>query len=455
MNFQFFKWCFSPIFVIINAIWLLIIVCILVFKFDSSDSVLSTGVVEDTQMVKEESLAAFPFKEKRVNEAEKTYSSLDEWSEVLGNGDLSKRLDLFSSLLSEGRYQLPEVIQVLDTNNQDRFNQLLLQCGLTFWSRIDGENALSYALRRNMQRPRAITEVELILSEWLEVSSPAVVANFLQQLSREDIQKIDSNKLVALLKSVDIDLAISLNNLWAYSSNSRHSIEVLTEELIQQGRLDALIGWLDAVNVSAGKRSDVHDEESEEDDSRSSYRDQLIRHAIKEIAQKNLSLAKSWLEKEAYHNANAMPQKALQFVTREIAERDPVEAANWLLQLPDSEIRNNAFKIAIAQWTMRDSGEVATWINEQRNPQFPMDSVVSAYVDRIMDEAPASAMLWGESIQDEAIRKRTLLRVGSAWKNQDSQAFEAWLETEGVFPGLEGDFSNLLNQYTFYDEGEE
>ncbi|GEM_PF-2602718 len=443
------RWLTLP-FAIANALWLLIAISILATKFHPSDGVPLTNKIQNTKTVEQKSLPAHSILEKSFGKKETINYSLADWNEALTSSDQLKRLNLFSKLIQENRHQLPEIIQALDKNRQDNFNRFLLQCGFIIWSRIDGENAFSYALKKNTRKSKTMSETELTLDEWLEVSNPTTVANFLQQLSQEDIQKINSKKLLTLLKNTDIDLAISLTNLWALSPNSEHSIKILTKELIQQGSLDTLISWVDTVSMNTPIAYDEENDDSDENSYKLSYKYDLIKHVIKEIAQKDLSLAQAWVEKEAHNQT--VSERTLQFVTKKIAEENPAKAANWLLQLPDSRARNNAFKIAIDKWSTEDPDKVATWINQQHNPQFPTDNVVSAYTDTIMNKEPARAMEWGESIKDENIRKRTLLKIGYNWKVTDESGFEEWLQTEGVLPGLEKDFSNLLNHYTTYPE---
>jgi len=418
-------------------------------KFHPSDEASLTKKTQSTTTIEQKPLPIHFITEESPSKKLKVSASLEEWNKALSNADLFKRLNLFSKLMQENRHQLPEIIQALDKNKQDNFNQFLLQCGFTIWSRIDGESAFSYALKENTKKFRAMSGTELTLDEWLGVSSPTTVVNFLKTLSQEDIQKINSRKLLAVLKKTDIDLAISLTNIWALSPNSRDSIEILTQELIQQGSLDALINWVDTVTMSIPI---AYDDDNDQNYDKLSYKYHLIKHAVKEIAKKDLSLAQAWIEKEV-HNQNVSP-RTLQFITREIVGENPANAANWLLKLPDSRSRNNTFKIAITKWSKEEPDKVAAWINQQQNPQFPIDNAVSAYAGTIMNKEPARAMEWGESITDEALRKETLLKIGYKWKITDQSAFEEWLQTEGVLPGLEKDFTNLLNN-SAYPEIEE
>jgi hypothetical protein len=112
----------------------------------------------------------------------------------------------------------------------------------------------------------------------------------------------------------------------------------------------------------------------------------------------------------------------------EWANNDPPAAANWLNALPTND---PAFAKASAmitrEWTRYDLAASSEWLNSL--PASPeLDHAVAAYTSRAAQEDPATAMSWAESINHGGLRTRMMQKVAGSWKNEDPDAFAAYLD---------------------------
>jgi len=116
----------------------------------------------------------------------------------------------------------------------------------------------------------------------------------------------------------------------------------------------------------------------------------------------------------------------------EWAESDPASAASWLSQLDESDpVVARAAADIIREWTRYDLYASAEWLNSL--PASPeLDRAVASYTFRAAQEDAATAMTWAESVTDDRMRTRIMQSVAGSWKEQDSEAFESYLDTSGL-----------------------
>ncbi len=116
----------------------------------------------------------------------------------------------------------------------------------------------------------------------------------------------------------------------------------------------------------------------------------------------------------------------------EWAESDPAAAAAWLdtLSADDPAVARAASDI-IREWTRYDLNASAEWLNTL--PASPdLDRAVASYTFRASQEDPANAMSWAESINNDRMRTGLMESVAATWKQTDSEAFEAYIESSDL-----------------------
>lgn len=121
--------------------------------------------------------------------------------------------------------------------------------------------------------------------------------------------------------------------------------------------------------------------------------------------------------------------EAKRALVRSWAQYDPEAAASWLSSLSpnDPEIGNLVTSL-VGNWTRYDLEASAAWLN-QMPPSPEIDRAVAIYTFRSAQEDPAGAMSWAESITRDETRNRLMTRVAAEWRQQDPQAFQAYLDS--------------------------
>ena len=112
----------------------------------------------------------------------------------------------------------------------------------------------------------------------------------------------------------------------------------------------------------------------------------------------------------------------------EWAENDPAAAAAWLESLdPDDPARSRAAAEIIREWARYDLSASAEWLNTL--PASPeLDRAVASYTYRAVQEDPATAMTWAESVTNNRMKGYLQQRVAGAWKEEDPYGFQDYLD---------------------------
>lgn len=107
---------------------------------------------------------------------------------------------------------------------------------------------------------------------------------------------------------------------------------------------------------------------------------------------------------------------------------DPAAAAAWLGKLDEGDpTLSRAATELIREWARYDLTASAEWLNSL--PATPeLDRAVASYTFRAVQEDPASAMGWAESVTNERMQSYLKQRVAGAWREDDPDGFQAYLD---------------------------
>ncbi len=100
---------------------------------------------------------------------------------------------------------------------------------------------------------------------------------------------------------------------------------------------------------------------------------------------------------------------------------EPEKAADWALQLPESALRPNAVRMALAEWARRDSMSASQWLADVPSKEI-RDASVPSLVEAIVHADPSSAFSWASSISDEGQRGAMIQQVAVNWARKDVHA---------------------------------
>jgi hypothetical protein len=158
----------------------------------------------------------------------------------------------------------------------------------------------------------------------------------------------------------------------------------------------------------------------------------LIQHYAMRLAAQNLDEALAWaaaLETEVEISA------ATSHIALEIAETDPVRAANLL---SESGIEGRDFDVALVQvvqrWAANSPQDAAAWVVD-----FPPTAARKAGIQAVLEpwlrDDTQAAFNWVQTQQDSTIRQEVLAGLNAAIRQQPESTRDAWLRHAS--PGLQ------------------
>lgn len=128
------------------------------------------------------------------------------------------------------------------------------------------------------------------------------------------------------------------------------------------------------------------------------------------------------------------PQEdAIVSIVQQWTQTKPEDAAAWVTQFPEGELRHTALEELVKLWFDQDAQGAARWLNSLE-PGETTDVAFSTYVEKTLPHSPEIAALWAEHIINGDLRSRQITAVGKAWMNVNPSAAEAWLARESSKP---------------------
>jgi hypothetical protein len=112
------------------------------------------------------------------------------------------------------------------------------------------------------------------------------------------------------------------------------------------------------------------------------------------------------------------------------------DVVEWVARVPEGdeqqrEVKRHSLWVAYATWAYRDRESALDWmaqrIAEAEEPAPWVRSLYGEYARQLAEDSPEEAIRWGERIEDDVDRERTLVRIARYWRRQDEAAAEAWL----------------------------
>jgi hypothetical protein len=186
------------------------------------------------------------------------------------------------------------------------------------------------------------------------------------------------------------------------------------------------------------------------------YRDDLVSHTASEWAAKDptaaaewasqiidvalrdrvlVGVVTSWGETDPVAAANlalkSLPpgkprDDAVVGIVQQWVQKQPFDAAAWVLAFPDGQLRNTALEELVRLWGDKNIEEPAEWLNAAALG-LGRDAAVSAYVNKMMLHFPELAALWAGDIGDEELRLREMEAVAESWMLRGDSAARAWV----------------------------
>jgi hypothetical protein len=114
---------------------------------------------------------------------------------------------------------------------------------------------------------------------------------------------------------------------------------------------------------------------------------------------------------------------------------DPLALIAWVEGLPLDDSREaeraDAIRAAMRIWAPADPENAERWLKSA--PSSPgRDAAIGEFVRATIDSSPVEAMLWAAEIEDQALRKKTTLRLGRVWIEKDPDGATAWIRASDI-----------------------
>ena len=172
----------------------------------------------------------------------------------------------------------------------------------------------------------------------------------------------------------------------------------------------------------------------------------LHRDIASEVAERwastNPEEAAEWIVNlpESHH----IKHEAAQRVADRWASANPQAAAEWAVELPESDnIRRQAVERVADRWLKYDSLSASEWIADMPAGEA-RDAATGELVRNISDNDPASALSWANSVGNEGYQTHLMKEVIEDWYEIDPNAARSALQTTDLNARQREKFNEIL-----------
>jgi len=345
--------------------------------------------------------------------AEVSRSAPDAFALLLG-GETSRETWMKATLeaLSYDSHQLETALAQLQSLPSTRDRNQMMQELLKQWGQIDPVRALAFAddIESLQERNRAIGEVlegwaakdPVSALKWLEDESPNLAARLYGDHMDNIMEGFAAANPVAALQYAQT-LA---ENSMAERRVKRRAMREVVDAMVEQNRI------AEAIDMTLAMKE-------------SSNRNETLEEIVDQWAAVDPLAAKAFVESMTDDPAFGDLQREL---LGQWAQIDPPAAAEWISELDPAD--PNLPRLAtslVERWTRYDINAAADWLNTV--PASPeMDRAVAIFSMRAAQDDPEVALTsWVPSISDPQLQERLTRGIAPLLKEQDPEAFEAFL----------------------------
>ena len=290
---------------------------------------------------------------------------------------------LFSELLNSltPENAIDAILALRDSNGKNRDQMRLM---LNAWGKIDGANAIEALgeLGDLMDRQGKKSKKDKaqgygayhLIAGWATTYSAAAAA-FVENLESADVRAGLNQAIVDGLLVESVDRALNfVTNLPPEDPHRRRYLSSITKEALEHGS-DQAMAW-------AGQ-----------------------------------------LPEELRQGAYAS-------IMTNLATEEPEVALAMLDDLPKNA-QKGVVSRALDQWTQRDPKAASEYLAQMADSPMK-DQAVGTFAAELAREDPQAAAAWATTIGNEKMRSKTLAQVTRSWLQQDQTAAEHWMQANQV-----------------------
>ena len=291
------------------------------------------------------------------------------------------------------------------------------------WAESDGRAAMDYTLTQlsHANRPAALAAA---LSSWSDHDPSGALAWYQSKVNSDpDFELAIGAKPVYLLPTIFQGL-VARDISTAYSAFSR---------LSSNEEKDQALDGIAAASLSNEQTQHALD---------------LAGSTLGEAARAaRLRLVSNWGQREpaaaaAWVSAVRDPTEKSQ-LARAVAQTwiafEPTAAVPWLLENTPQAERPTVVELATTIWVNSDPNATAEWLGTLPKGE-ESDLGVSTLARNIVAIEPVSAFSWASTIENEAIRRQTMIAVISEWRFRDPEGAVEALNASDLPPETIADY---------------
>ncbi|MFM7182881.1 MAG: hypothetical protein ACKO2G_15665 [Verrucomicrobiales bacterium] len=160
------------------------------------------------------------------------------------------------------------------------------------------------------------------------------------------------------------------------------------------------------------------------------FYDAIGRQQMKDVG---LDATRKWLD-DMISSGNVEPgllAGTVEQVAGQMANKNPKDAIEWAMALPQGRAQENALEEGIQAWARVDPTATSAYLAAMPASEAK-DGAVQDFARIIVREDPKSAVTWAASINDPERRERAMVRTAQEWHRQDAAAANAWAQSSGL-----------------------
>lgn len=290
-------------------------------------------------------------------------------------------------------------------------NKKMLEA-LADWALRDGEAALAAANKV----PEVLLRQQLknaALRSWATVDPKSAYKTALANANGDLPENRMSNIFEGIGKA-DITTALAFferhsnGQLMPYEYESTAAFD----QLYQRGGHDILVPWVE--RLKDGK-----------------MKDGAVNRIIDQWARYDPPATLKWMDSMLRQNPENTIAARIE-LTESWARVNPLEAIDYVNNLPANQQNNAYFERIYKRWLEADQSAAADFLANQP-PSPSLDKPFERYAYEVMYKNPAATMPWVESISDPVRRWKATERVAEAWRTKDPNGLEAYVTNSPTF----------------------
>ena len=125
------------------------------------------------------------------------------------------------------------------------------------------------------------------------------------------------------------------------------------------------------------------------------------------------------------------------------AQSDPVAAASWAIDLPDSKNRPNLLQGIVQQWARYEPQAASQWLTTFE-PGADRDGAIGGLVSTIQRDDPEAAFAWAATIDNDDNRSSYVRQAVNQWQSSDPAAARAAVNNAELSDELRASLLNSI-----------